>query len=264
MSNDNMTPEPSIKHAGSCLLDKWPTSPTKTQLKLISDYQTAWLFPAAVGPFILLVLIGGWGGTFKSGDASAYMVGAVIVCVTESIFQQRDTNFAILKKRWRERRRWLLNDPTVALVIIVIASIIYNTYIAIHDRNVDASSVDWTQIVGFFASLLILPGIRFAATQQENNTAAGQPIEWTDYLRERIESLHSKADEIVQGLHNPSDNHPLPKLHKAGKIFKKIDDPYCAAFIASIEAGMWETAGHPKDAQRARRLSEDLLKQCQR
>jgi hypothetical protein len=99
MSNDNITPE----CAGNCLLDNLPTSPTKTQLKLISNYQIAWLVPAAVIPFTLLVLIGGWGGTFESGDASAYMVGAIIVCVTESIFQQRDGSFEILKKRWRER-----------------------------------------------------------------------------------------------------------------------------------------------------------------
>jgi hypothetical protein len=195
------------------------------------------------------------------------MVGAIIVCVTESIFQQRDGNFAILKKRWRERRRWILHDPTVALIIIVVFLIIYNTYIAIHDRNVDTPSVDWTQIFGFLVSLFVLPGIRFTATQQENTAASGQPIEWPDFLRERIENLHSKADKIELGLRNHSGGqavHPMSSLDKAKKIFLKIDDPYCAAYIASVQAGIWETTGHPKEARRARRIAENLLKKCQK
>ena len=174
------------------------------------------------------------------------MVGAIIVCVTESIFQQRDGSFEILKKRWRGRRRWILNDPTVALIIIVIALIIYNTYIAIHDRNVDKPSVDWTQILGFFVALLVLPGIRFAATQQENTAASGQPVEWTDFLHERIESLHSQADKLVHVLPNQSSGKLLSKLNKARKIFIKIDDPYCAARVAFIEAGQWKRRASPR------------------
>jgi hypothetical protein len=194
------------------------------------------------------------------------MAGAIIVCATESIFQQMDDNFAILKKRWRERKRWLLNDPTVAMLIIAVSLIIYNTYSAIHDRNVVTPSVDWTQIFGFFISLFVLPGIRFAATQQEDTAAAGQPVEWTDFLRERIENLHSKADGLVQDLHNLSGSQKvsfLPNLHKAQRIFMEIDDPYCAAFTAAAQASIWESTGHPKDALRARRLSENLLKQFQ-
>lgn len=67
MSNDNVTPNPSVKRPGNCLLDNLPASPTKAQLKLISNYRTAWLFPAAVIPFILLVLIGGWGEPSSQG-----------------------------------------------------------------------------------------------------------------------------------------------------------------------------------------------------
>jgi hypothetical protein len=194
----------SNEYLADCILSNLPSAPTRRQSALTGDLMQIWSYPAAVVPFIILVLIGGWGGTFQSGDASAYIVGAIVVCVTESIFQQRENDFAILRKRW---------DRHMVFTILACVTILtWNMYFAVHDRHTGKPSVDWIQILFFFLSLFFLPRFRFVATQYDS------PKEWTDYLHERIYRLHSRANTLLQEAvnHQPSDT--------AFKIHDKLVD----------------------------------------
>jgi hypothetical protein len=142
----------------NCLLRNLPQVPTAVQQQLIENLQNKWwFFPAIVVPFVLLLVIGGWGGTFQSGDASAYIVAAVIVSVTESIFQQREENFEVLRRLWVDIKEKRYDSDVLEVISIVagasLVAIVWNMYFAIHDRHVAMPSVDWVQILIFFAAL---------------------------------------------------------------------------------------------------------------
>jgi hypothetical protein len=140
----------------------------------------------------------------------------------------------------------------------VAALFICNIYFAVHDRRTNSPSVDWVQILIFFISLSLLPGARFFSTQYFN------PDEWTDYLRERIYSMHSKADRDMHDAVNyqPGDTIDaiVDKLKYAESSYFLIDDLWCAANAASARADMWSTMEDHKKEQRARKAADTLRK----
>jgi hypothetical protein len=227
MSTDDMRLVPPGDSHTNCLLSNLPAVPTKKQLETLDGIGGLWFCLAAVAPFVILALIGGWGETFQSGDASAYILGAIVVCVAESIFQQKDDNFATLKRYWSKSSHW---GPRYSVSLSAFGAIVlftWNMYFAIHDRHVGTPSVDWVQILIFCIALFSLPGIRFTATPYSGEE------EWTDTLRKRIEYLHSKATRFVQEAEKYQLDDPLlkgySKLEIAEERFKDIDDLWCAS-----------------------------------
>lgn len=227
MSTDGMGFPPSGDYSKDCLLNNLPAVPTKHQIEALG-WTGVWFVPAAVVPFIILVLIGGWGEMFQSGDASAYIVGAVVVCFAESIFQLREDNFATLKKYWSELSTYWGALFDVGLGVFAgLVLFVWNIYFAIHDRHVVTPSVDWVQVLVFFISMFYLPGIRFTATPY-----AGE-AEWSDPLRKRISYLHSKAMKFARDAEKYKLEDRLKKsfskLEAATSLFEDIDDFWCAS-----------------------------------
>jgi hypothetical protein len=228
MSTDGVGFPPSRDYSENCLLNNLPPVPTKHQIDTLDGAQGIWFILAAVVPFIILVLIGGWGGMFQSGDASAYIVGAIVVCFAESIFQLREENFSTLKKYWSGRSTYWGPLYTVGLGVFTgIVCFVWNIYFAIHDRHVGTPSVDWVQILVFCISLIYLPGIRFTATAY-----AGE-AEWNDPLRKRISYLHSKAMRSARDAEKYQLDGQFWKSHSkmdtARSLFEDIDDFWCAS-----------------------------------
>jgi hypothetical protein len=246
-------------YSTNCLLNNFPPVPTKHQLETLEGSPSGWFFIAIVAPFIILVLVGGWGETFQSGDASAYIVGAVIVCVAESILQQREDNFATLKRYWNNRRSQWGPLYSVALAPVCgIAIFIWSIYFAIHDRHVGTPTVDWVQILFFFISLPALASIRFTATPYSGES------EWTDLLHRRISYLHSKAMRLVRDAEscplNDQHNICLSKLESARSAFEDIDDFWCASQAVLGEAYVGKVLGDHEFEQQAHNRAETLLK----
>ena len=248
----------------NCLLGNLPIVPTNQQIETVRSLHQNWLMIAILLPFFLLVLIGGWGETFRSGDASAYIVGAIITCVAESALQQIGPNpepRKVIRKYFFKTSADSgseINSHVVTIVAFAVALMAWNIYFAIHDRHVAVSTVDWVQILIFFFSLSLLPIIRFSGTEYEDPSDSDDP-QWTKFLLERVRGLHEKADTLVQNAESISSSNPRKSartLENATEIFHKLDDPWCEARAASILANTWEAAAKPKDAQKARRTAE--------
>src|ERR1700722_18848723 len=141
MSTDDVGFVPSDDSHTNCLLNNSPAVPTEKQLDTLGGTPGSWFLLAVLVPFVILVLIGGWGETFQSGDASVYVLGAVVVCFVESIFQQREDNFATLKKYRSELSTYWGPLYTVGLGVSTgMVLFAWNLYFAIHDRHVAAPS----------------------------------------------------------------------------------------------------------------------------
>lgn len=56
-----------------------------------------WAYVVIGIPFLVLVLTGGLTDEFKSGDASAYISGAMVATIAENIFHQAESGFSRLK-----------------------------------------------------------------------------------------------------------------------------------------------------------------------
>jgi hypothetical protein len=250
----------------NCLLRNLPIVPTSQQIQTVKDIQFNWLLAAVIVPFVLLILIGGWGATFRSGDASAYIVGAVIVCVAESALQQLGPNPEPLKATLKYFLKNVdsgveINTSAATIAALAISLAAWNIYFAIHDRHVAVPTVDWVQIVVFFFSLCILQFIRFSGTEYEDPSDSGDP-RWTNFLLERVRGLHVRANSLVRNAESISSAHPnkgTKMLTDAIEIFHKLDDPWCEAHAATILAGTCEAAAQPREAQRARRTAEHAM-----
>jgi hypothetical protein len=253
----------------NCLLVNMPTEPTGTQTGLVQDMQYNWLTAAVLVPFGLLILIGGWGATFRKGAASIFIVGVAITCIAESAFQQLGPNPEPLEII----RRYFLKRPpsssdgiridssvtTMAFLSIVI--ITWNMYFAIHDTQIAHPTVDYVQIVAFFGSLCLLPTVRFSGTEYRDPSDA-DVLQWTQFLLERVRGLHAKADNILVKVGSiPADRTEkrANMLENAVQLFHKVDDPWCEARAATILADTWDSAARPKEAQRARRAAISAL-----
>jgi hypothetical protein len=255
-----------------CVLDNLPDAPSSTQEMLLQDQVTNWTVFAVVVPFILLVLIGGWGGTFESGDASAYIVGAAIVAIVENIFQQREDGFRAFRKLLSSVGSEDADAGSTGIswsdlaqnFLIAIGCTAWNLYYAIHDRRVSRPTVDWVQILLFFASLGILSMVRFAGTDYDDSIAAPDADSaWSPLLLQEIGRLHARGVRLIKEAASPRarTRQSPDQLVDAVRMFKSIDDPWCQARAQQMLADAWEERGKPDKACKAR---EELTKTRQK
>jgi len=238
---------------------------------LLQDQVANWTAYAVFMPFILFVLIGGWGSTFESGDASAYIVGAVVVAVVENIFQQREDGFAAFRRLMSGAAKADVDASTksswgeIAQKLLIAAGCTaWNLYYAIHDRHVSHPTVDWVQILLFFASLGILSAVRFTGTAYDDSgiTPEGDTA-WSPQLLREIDRLHARGVRLIQEAASPrsqAERDP-EQLVEAVRIFKSIDDPWCQARAQEALADAWEDGGKPDKAHKTR---EELTKTRQK
>jgi len=253
-----------------CVLEDIPDEPTTTQVMLLEDQVGYWYVFAGLLPFILLVLIGGWNETFKSGDASAYVVGAIIVGITENFFQQREDDFATFRRLLSSFRKEnvkagnsSLRGTFVQNLLIAVGCTVWNLYYAVHDRRVSNPTVDWVQILLFSASLGALAIVRFAGTDwDEFGLSPGYDSAWPPRLLREIERLHSKGNHLIQEAAPHAGTREYPdKLKEAVSIFEKIDDLWCQARAQQALADAWEDEGSLKKANKTRK---ELIKTRQK
>lgn len=245
-----------------CVLENLPDAPSSTQKMLLQDQVTNWTVYAVVVPFILLVLIGGWGETFESGDASAYIVGAVIVATVENIFRQREDGFAAFRKLISSTVKEDVDASTRSSwsdlaqnLLIAIGCTAWNLYYAVHDRRVSHPTVDWVQILLFFASVGILSMVRFAGTEYDDSGVAPEgDSAWSPQLLQEIDRLHARGARLIQEAASPHarTGRDPDKLADAVRIFKSIDDPWCQAHAQEVLAAAWEDRGKPEKARKTR------------
>ncbi|MGE5287476.1 MAG: hypothetical protein ACM3ML_09790 [Micromonosporaceae bacterium] len=133
-----------------------------------------WLYGVVGIPFVILAAIDGWGNAFRSGDASAFMCGAIVASFAESVIEQVDIFVTHLKaypkNRYQSKERTLkafhsfIMEPDslyrLTMVVFVIGFLIWNGYFAVADKTVHHSSVDWVQIVVFLVTVFALPIFR--------------------------------------------------------------------------------------------------------
>jgi hypothetical protein len=124
---------------------------------------TWWLYPAIGIPYLILGWWGGFGASFKSGAASAFMCGAIIAALGENIFDHVKDGFsrfrAVLKSKSAETY-----SASFAFAV-ALGFFFWNMYFATADKAIHHSLVDWVQVVVFIVAATCLPQARFAFTE---------------------------------------------------------------------------------------------------
>jgi hypothetical protein len=111
-----------------------------------------WLIGVVGLPFIILVALSGWDDTFRSGDASAFISGAVIAALAENIIER--------VKEHTLNPRTSVDLITAVMTIYAIGFLVWNGLFAVADKSFQHPSVDWVQVVAFFVTAFSLPLVR--------------------------------------------------------------------------------------------------------
>jgi hypothetical protein len=124
-----------------------------------------WIYLVIGIPFLILVLIGGWATEFRSGNASAFMCGAIVAAAAE--------NFIERVTEWAKRVTGELKDSDEAqdekeshavgvtvLISYFVGLFTWNAYFAVADKSVQYPTADWVQILAFFLTVATLPLFR--------------------------------------------------------------------------------------------------------
>jgi hypothetical protein len=150
----------------------------------ISMLPSLWLFTAIGIPLLILGIRDGWGYLFRSGDAAAFMVGAIVGALVENIIELGSDKPAPLKKLRANLRA--SSSPTskgnklasiIAIVlsyyftavlllyyIMAIIFLVWNAIFSFSDLTVHHPTIDWVQLAAFFTPLCLLPITRFIFT----------------------------------------------------------------------------------------------------
>lgn len=201
------------------------------QKKLLLGF---WLLAALWLPLFAVFLVGGWSDTFRSGDASGYVVGAVLVCLAEAIFERRDDEGPDRKDWW-----WIkLQNPVrlgfgggaIAYMTVITSVVILsvNLYYAISDHHSDSAIVDWVQVLAVFLSMLPLLGVRFATTKNRPDSDPDEPMrDWGGDKVLYLVIYHRRAQRFsgmaMERLEKGKFRSGIYRLDRAASYFKRID-----------------------------------------
>jgi hypothetical protein len=162
--------------------------PGKSNVDLSSEINMLpylWLYAAIGFPLLILGIRDGWGYLFRSGDAAAFIVGAIFGALVENIIELSPGKFALLKKVLSGLRgssskseddrlvstivrviRYYIIVALFSYYIVALVFLGWNIVFSFSDLTVHHPSVDWVQIVVFFIPLCLLPIIRFIFTAE--------------------------------------------------------------------------------------------------
>ena len=130
----------------------------------------AWAYIVVGLPFTLLIAWGSWTATFRTGAASAYMVGAVIAALGELVIDQAADRFSAITQAFACRSGVKSANPKRVQefrILIGFAALLgvscmgLNGYFAVQDRIESQSSVSSIQYAAFVFAFCMLPVIRF-------------------------------------------------------------------------------------------------------
>jgi hypothetical protein len=118
----------------------------------------AWLLLIFGIPYVILGLVGGFGTTFRSGEASTFICGALVGAVGENIIgraESRSTRFRGPKSGTR------VDSWSVLYVVSALAFLAWNMYFAFQPKTIHYPTIDWVQIVAFAVATAQLISLRF-------------------------------------------------------------------------------------------------------
>ena len=257
---------------GRCIFDDEPSMPEQLVARKRSDQTEntvmGWIYAAVALPFVLSLLISGWGDTFKSGDASAFMAGTITVCLAECILQQNSEGPEEFKRWWGQlirrspvpRGRGARPIGPRGLLFFFTLIFAVNMYYSISDRHVVNQTVDWVQILVFFACLGLLPGIRFAGTKYDPTIYMDASPE--DDAHPRGFWRHSRAvfhfnmgtDWFEQG----DMRRAISALNRAVSIFRGLNDPACEFIALEFLEDAYISIGQDESARRIREIADEI------
>jgi hypothetical protein len=126
----------------------------------------------------------GWGYLFRSGEAAAFIVGAIVGALVENIIELSSDKFAPLKKLLANLKAasssrsegtrltriivlalsYYLTAVLLVYYLMAILFLLWNAYFSFSDLTVHHPTIDWVQLAVFFSPLCILPITRFIFT----------------------------------------------------------------------------------------------------
>lgn len=125
-----------------------------------------WVYLVIGIPLVILGFRDGWGPLFKSGEAAAFMCGAIVGALVENIIEQVPDKFAALKKAFSHPLKSIdetgMNDLEWYIAAFVLLA--WNMYYAFSDTTVKSPGWDWVQLFIFVMTLGLLPLARFVFT----------------------------------------------------------------------------------------------------
>jgi hypothetical protein len=125
-----------------------------------------WFYIVIGIPFVILGVKHGWGYLFKSGDAAAFMCGAIVAALAENIIEQIPDKFAALKHEFTRISK-SIDETGMTDVQWYMAALVFlgwNLYYAFSDGTAGHTGWDWVQLVVFFMPVGLLPLVRFVFT----------------------------------------------------------------------------------------------------
>jgi len=137
-------------------------TPTSKELFLLY----VWL-PLIFGiPYVILGLVGGFGTTFRSGDASTFICGALVGAVGENIIGRAESRSSRFRKPKSSTRTdsstgELITPQAITVLISALGLLAWNMYFAFQAKTVDYPPIDWVQIVAFAVAATQLTSLRF-------------------------------------------------------------------------------------------------------
>lgn len=121
---------------------------------------------------------------FRSGEAAAFIVGAIVGALVENIIELSSDKFAPLKKLLANLKAasssrsegtrltriivlalsYYLTAVLLVYYLMAILFLLWNAYFSFSDLTVHHPTIDWVQLAVFFSPLCILPITRFIFT----------------------------------------------------------------------------------------------------
>jgi hypothetical protein len=145
--------------------------------KSLSPIAFIWIYVVIGIPYIILGLVGGFGTSFRSGDASTFMCGAIIAAVGENLIGQAENGFPRFRKPKPgtcpgSRARGIVSLHVAYFVILTLGTLAWNLYFAVQDKTVHYPPLDWVQILAFYSAATSLVTLRFILSDYYDNIIA--------------------------------------------------------------------------------------------
>lgn len=125
-----------------------------------------WLYVVFGIPYVILGIVGGFGTTFRSGDASTFICGALVGAVGENLIGRAENRSSRFRKPKSDthtdsRTGELTTPQAITVLIFALALLAWNMYFAFQPKTVHYPPIDWVQIVAFAVAATQLTSLRF-------------------------------------------------------------------------------------------------------
>lgn len=147
----------------------YPAGRHSTPGGLLALLPSFWVYLVIGIPFVILGVWGGFGESFRTGAASAFMCGAVAAAFGEAgIEWARDKIPAFMLPGSRKavvKSGEALSPPVVTYkvgaVVLALGFFAWNMYFAVADKRIQHPTIDWIQIIVFISAAFYAANVRW-------------------------------------------------------------------------------------------------------